>query len=304
MEHQPDGGRQSRTSRRAPPTYRVRPDLSQDQHIDGLPLGTRGGMLVQHTFPLDGEYTIKLRLWRNTFDLMRGMEDPHEIEIAMDGARLQLVTVGGREDFGTMAENPGTFGADLDRRLTVRLPVKAGTHTLWATTVLKSQAPRDDLIKPFLRTTVDGLDIMGDPSVDRMTIEGPFARDRPGDTRVAPQDLHLPAGYAPAADETGVRAAKILHDALRAQAYRKPVDHATLDALMGFYSAAARTAQLRSRHRVGAAVHPRQPGVPVPHRARSRRTLRPEHGLSRWTISRWRRGCRSFSGAAFPTSSC
>ena len=69
-------------------TYRVRPDLSQDQHIEGLPPGTRGGMLVEHTFPLDGEYIIKLRLWRNTFDLMRGMEDPHDIEIAMDGARL------------------------------------------------------------------------------------------------------------------------------------------------------------------------------------------------------------------------
>ena len=95
-------------------TYRVRPDLSQDQHIDGLPPGTRGGMKIEHTFPVDGEYVIKLRLWRNTFDLMRGMEDPHDIEIAMDGARLTVVTAGGRDDFGRMAENPGTFGADLD----------------------------------------------------------------------------------------------------------------------------------------------------------------------------------------------
>jgi hypothetical protein len=69
-----------------------------------------------------------------------------------------------------MAENPGTFGAELDKKLTVRMPVKAGTHKIWATTVLKSHAPRDDLIKPFIRTTVDGLDIMGDPSVDRITI--------------------------------------------------------------------------------------------------------------------------------------
>jgi mono/diheme cytochrome c family protein len=57
-------------------TYRVRPDLSQDQHLEGLPPGTRGGMKIDHTFPVDGEYVIKLRLWRNTFDLMRGMEDP------------------------------------------------------------------------------------------------------------------------------------------------------------------------------------------------------------------------------------
>ncbi len=162
--------------------YRVRPDLSQDQHVEGLPLGTRGGILVRHIFPLDGEYIIKVRLWRNTFDLMRGMEDPHEIEIAMDGQRLALVTAGGREQFLKMAENPGTFGAELDRRLTVKVPVKAGIHTLWATTVLKSHAPRDDLIKPFLRTTMDGLDIMGDPSVDRLTIEGPFGATGSGDT--------------------------------------------------------------------------------------------------------------------------
>src|SRR4029077_5153719 len=140
--------------------YRVRPDLSQDQHVEGLPPGTRGGILVRHTFPLDGEYVIKLRLWRNTFDLMRGMEDPHDIEIAMDGQRLSLVTAGGREQFLKMAENPGTFGAELDKRLTVTVKVPAGPHTLWATTVLKSHAVRDDLIKPFLRTTVDGLDIM------------------------------------------------------------------------------------------------------------------------------------------------
>jgi len=114
--------------------YRVRPDLSQDQHVEGLPPGTRGGILVRHTFPLDGEYTIKLRLWRNTFDLMRGMEDPHDIEIAMDGQRLTLVTAGGREQFLKMAENPGTFGTDLDQRLTVKVSVKAGTHTIWATT--------------------------------------------------------------------------------------------------------------------------------------------------------------------------
>ena len=115
-------------------TYRVRPDLSQDQHIDGLPLGTRGGILVQHTFPLDGEYVIKLRLWRNTFDLMRGMEDPHEIEINLDGVRIGWVTVGGRDDFMKMAENPGAFGADLDQRLTVRIPVKAGPHAVSADT--------------------------------------------------------------------------------------------------------------------------------------------------------------------------
>ena len=212
-------------------TYRVRPDLSQDQHIEGLPPGTRGGILVRHTFPLDAEYTIKLRLWRNTFDLMRGMEDPHDIEIAMDGVRLALVRAGGPKDFSAMAENPGTFGEDLDKRLTVRLPVKAGTHTIWATTVLKSHAPRDDLIKPFVRTTVDGLDIMGDPSVDRLTIEGPYKASGPGDT--ASRRKILVCKPASPAGETAC-ASRILSTLARV-AYRKPVDSVTRDTLMGFY---------------------------------------------------------------------
>jgi hypothetical protein len=211
--------------------YRARPDLSQDQHIDGLPPGTRGGILVQHTFPLDGEYTIKVRLWRNTFDLMRGMEDPHDIELAMDGVRLTLVTAGGRNDFMKMAENPGTFGADLDQRLTMRLPVKAGTHTIWATTVLKSHAPRDDMIKPFIRTTIDGLDIMGDPSVDRITVEGPFSATGSGDT-ASRRKIFIckPA----AASEESACATRILSTLARA-AFRRPVDKTTVDTLMDFY---------------------------------------------------------------------
>ena len=237
-------------------TYRVRPDLSQDQHIEGLPPGTRGGMIIEHTFPVDGEYVIKLRLWRNTFDLMRGMEDPHEIEIAMDGARLTTVTAGGRDDFGRMAENPGTFGADLDRRLTVRLPVKAGTHTIWATTVLKSHAPRDDLIKPFIRTTIDGLDIMGDPSVDRITIEGPYAVAAPGDSASRRKILQCrptlrepqgrpEQGRGTASAQENECARRILTSLAR-QAYRKPVDQATADLLMNFYARGRKTGTFES----------------------------------------------------------
>jgi mono/diheme cytochrome c family protein len=211
--------------------YRVRPDLSQDQHVEGLPPGTRGGMFVTHTFPLDGEYTIKLRLWRNTFDLMRGMEDPHDIEMAMDGRRLTLVTAGGRDEWLKMADNPGIFGADLDKRLTVTIPVKAGVHTLWATTVLRSHAVRDDLVKPFLRTTVDGLDILGDPSVDRLTIEGPRAATGPGDTP-SRRKIFVCTPAKPADEDTC--ATKILSSLAR-RAYRRPMDRQTVDTLMDFY---------------------------------------------------------------------
>ncbi|HSP70258.1 MAG TPA: DUF1592 domain-containing protein [Bryobacteraceae bacterium] len=212
-------------------TYRVRPDLSQDQHIDGLPLGTRGGILVKHTFPVDGEYVIKVRLWRNTFDLLRGMEDPHQIEISLDGVRVRLVTVGGREDFLKMAENPGAFGANLDQRLTIRLPIKAGSRTVTATTILRSQAQKDDLIKPFLRTTVDGLDITGDPSVDRLNIEGPFNQTGVGDT--ASRRKIFVCQPASAKDELPC-ARKIL-STLAQRAYRRPLKDNDLEEPLSFY---------------------------------------------------------------------
>ena len=212
-------------------TYRARPDLSQDQHIEGLPLGTRGGMLVRHNFPLDGEYVIKVRLWRNTFDLMRGMEDPHQIEVSLDSARLQLVTAGGREDFVSMAQNPGSFGAALDQKLTVRVKVTAGEHAVAAATLLRSHASKDDLIKPFLRTTVDGLDITGDPSVDRITIEGPFGGTGAGDT-AARRRIFL---CRPENRPDDLPCARKILTALARRAYRRPATDSDIETLLSFY---------------------------------------------------------------------
>ena len=290
-------------------TYRVRPDLSQDQHLEGLPPGTRGGMKIDHTFPVDGEYVIKLRLWRNTFDLMRGMEDPHDIEIAMDGARLTMVTAGGRDDFGRMAENPGTFGADLDRRLTVRLPVKAGTHTLWATTVLKSQAPRDDLIKPFIKTTIDGLDIMGDPSVDRITIEGPYAVVASGDSASRRKILqcHPTDELVRQVEDDRRRCARRILTTLARQAYRKPVDPATADVLMNFYARGREERRLRTRDRdrpcssSSRARSSCSASNPIRLRALRYGGTSPLRSTGSATSS-WRRASRSSCGAAFRTS--
>lgn len=212
-------------------TYRVRPDLSQDQHIEGLPLGTRGGILVHHTFPVDGEYIIKVRLWRNTFDLMRGMEDAHQIEISLDGERVRLVTVGGHDDFVKMAANPGEFGTGLDQRLTIRLPVKAGSRAISATTVLRSHAEKDDLIKAFMRTTVDGEDITGDPSVDRLTVEGPFNQTGSGDTASRRKILIC----QPATPKDELPCARKILSTLARRAYRRPLKDSDLEESLSFY---------------------------------------------------------------------
>ena len=211
--------------------YRVRPDLSQDQHIEGLPLGTRGGMLVRHNFPVDGEYVIKVRLWRNTFDFLRGMEDRHQVEMAVDGARVALVTAGGREDFIAMAANPGSFDAAIDQKLTVRMALKAGVHEITAASLLRSHAERDDLIKPFLRTTVDGLDITGDPSVDRISVEGPFKPAGAGDT-ASRKKIFL---CTPTAASDELPCARRIVSALMIHAYRRPVKDSDLETPLSFY---------------------------------------------------------------------
>jgi cytochrome c551/c552 len=211
--------------------YRVRPDLSQDQHIDGLPLGTRGGILVRHDFPVDAEYVIKLRLWRNTFDFLRGMEDRHQVEIALDGARIALATAGGREDFIAMASNPGSFDAVIDQKLTVRLPVRAGVHTISAASILRSHAEKDDLIKPFMRTTIDGLDITGDPSVDRLSVEGPFNPAGVGDT-ASRRKIFI---CTPAAEKDEAPCARKIISALLTHAYRRPLKDSDLESPLSFY---------------------------------------------------------------------
>ncbi len=212
-------------------TYRVRPDLSQDQHIEGLPLGTRGGILVHHYAPLDAEYVIKLRLWRNTFDLMRGMEDAHQIEISVDGNQVRLVTAGGHDEFLRMTANPGVFGAELDKQLTVRVPLKAGPHVIAASTILRSHAEKDDLIKPFLRTTIDGLDIMGDPSVDRLTVEGPLNPTGPGQS---PSRAKIFVCTPQNEKEELPCARKIISNLLR-PAYRRPLTDSDLETPLSFY---------------------------------------------------------------------
>jgi mono/diheme cytochrome c family protein len=211
--------------------YRVRGDLSQDQHIEGLPLNSKGGIRVEHLFPLNAEYSIKVRMWRNTFDLMRGVEDPHEVQIAVDGEPVKTVKFGGREDFIRMADNPGAFGAELDEKLNVRLPVTAGEHVITAYTVLRSRAQFEDLVKPFDRANVDGLAITGDPAVDRLTIEGPFQAKGAGNTESRARIFTC----APARSEDELPCAKTIVAALVKRAYRRPVNDADMELLLGFY---------------------------------------------------------------------
>jgi mono/diheme cytochrome c family protein len=212
-------------------TIRARPDLTQDGHIDGLPLGTRGGMLLHHNFPLDAEYVFKVRLWRVTADMIRGLESPHQMEISVDGERVFLGTVGGDEDRDASYKNPGASAIDIDRRLTVRVPVKAGPRSVAVAFLTKSEAQDDGVLQPFLRSDPDVLGYLGQPMVDRITIEGPLKATGPGDTPSRRQVFVCRPSKS--ADE--VPCAKKIVSSLARRAYRRPVTDSDLETLLSWY---------------------------------------------------------------------
>jgi len=213
--------------------YRARADLSQNEHIDGLPLGTRGGIKVRHNFPLDGDYVIKVRLWRVTADIIRGLEDKHQLEISVDGQRVRLASFGGPEDQHLSETNSGASCIDIDGRLSVRVPVKAGPHDVAATflTGIESEAQDDNILKPFIRSNYDVLDFRGEPVVDRVTIEGPAnargASDTPSRRRVFT--------CRPTSGSDELPCAKKIISTLARRAYRRPVTDNDMETLVGFY---------------------------------------------------------------------
>ena len=113
-------------------TYHVRGDLSQNQHLDGMPLGTVGGTRVNHFFPRDGEYVFQTRLFRTNFDNPRGIEYPHEFELTVDGERVHHATIGGPADLAAAFERPKETADAIDERLGVRVRVSAGPHDVVA----------------------------------------------------------------------------------------------------------------------------------------------------------------------------
>src|SRR5262249_10973599 len=110
--------------------YRVPPDRSQEDHIEGLPLGTRGGILIHHDFPLDAKYDFSVGLLQNIVGYMPGLEWPHQLEISIDGTRVFVAPVGGEDDNKLSDTNLGTAKETLDARLKTRVRVTGGLHTV------------------------------------------------------------------------------------------------------------------------------------------------------------------------------
>ena len=207
-------------------TWRIKQDLSQNQHIEGMPLGTIGGTRVLYNFPLDGEYILQAKLYRTNLNIMRGLSTEHQVEFAVDGQRVRLATFGGPADLAALFEKPTDTGDAVDARLRVRIPVKAGPHEVTAAFVQGSAVAVPDRLQPYIRSSVDNFDWAGLPHMQTLAITGPFNATGPGDT---PSRRRIFICHA--ADNA---CAKQIVSTLARRAYRQSVTDADLNRLMTF----------------------------------------------------------------------
>jgi len=176
---------------------------SQRKHVDGLPLGTRGGFVVRHEFPLDAEYEIRVAGGRPAFGAPAGQREPR-VQLLVDGAPVELK--GGK----------------------TRLKVKAGPHSLGAAVVDDERgAGVDDL---FIGSAPRG-------GVQNIVVLGPYEPAGVGDTP-SRRAVFTCRPMAPAEEGPCARA---IIDRLAARAFRVPkLDDAAVQGLMSFYADGAK----------------------------------------------------------------
>jgi hypothetical protein len=229
-------------------TFRVRGDLSQHDHVPGLPVGTRGGITIRHYFPVDGEYVISPRLYRETVNIVRGLELEHNLEVTLDGQRIVLARFGGPKDEQANYLQPSLAGDEMEKRFQKRLKITAGPHTIGVAFLKKSSATTVELLQPFERERLDPITPVGIPELDKVTIEGPFNATR---SEKAPSRLKVftctppsrsalrrdpPANGAGGAVPEDEQCARTILSSLARRAYRGPVSSTDLARLLDFYA--------------------------------------------------------------------
>jgi mono/diheme cytochrome c family protein len=181
----------------------------QDEEVEGLPLGTRGGLITDSYFPLDAEYVVRV-------DLERRLRERHELSITVDGARVAEATIGVRDDTGRV---PSTFE--------FRVPVDAGPHRIGATFVERTAALDERTVRQ-LRRSRGTL-----PAMEVVTISGPYTPTGPGTT---PSRERLFTCHPTSAAEEAPCARQILTTLVH-RAYRRPVGKTDIDDVWPFYEA-------------------------------------------------------------------
>jgi hypothetical protein len=244
--------------------------LSQNERLgEEFPLGSRGGIVARHYFPVDGDYVFKIRLDRTDTGIIRGLQWPNDIDIRLDGVRVGQLPIGGTPEFTTRQGDVGNGNyvearsplSNGDDRLEVRVPVKAGMRQVVATLVkpdnlaLEGLGPnaipiwtREHLNKPDNPLMISSL-LIGGPYGARVSQDSPSRRrlfvcqpasSASGAARGngAQQVERAAGGGTPALrNEETACATKILTTLAR-RAYRREPTNDDVQTLVGFYHTA------------------------------------------------------------------
>jgi len=225
--------------------------VQNDRQSEELPFGSRGGMAIPYEFPVDGEYEVKVKLQRQYQDYLKGMGWTQQLDIRIDNKLVKRFDVGGKAPGRPAAASyagagePGFAGdpawekymqVDGDAGLEVRIPVKAGPHTIGVSFVRAMFEP-EGLPQPIQRGRVLGSDqvYMDYANVGSVEISGPF-----GKTEIATDTPSRRAIFIctpKALSEERACAAKILARMARL-AYRRPVTDRDVSTLVEFFDAA------------------------------------------------------------------
>ena len=205
-------------------TIRIPPDLTQEEHLDGLPVGTRGGALVPYTFPADGQYEIKIRLARDRNEHVEGLTETHELELLLDRERVQVFTVEPAPLREEIASQYQPSQHNLDDHLKIRFPVEAGPHTLGVTFLKKPSVLLETARQPYEAHFNYYRHPRIQPAIYSISIIGPYDAQGPGET---PSRRRIFA-CRPANPSDEEDCAKRILATLMRRAYRRPVTHEDL----------------------------------------------------------------------------
>jgi hypothetical protein len=184
---------------------------------------------------VDGEYVIAIRLLRNFIGGIMGLAEPHQLEVAVDGERVQTFSVGGRRpraaDGDGAAQESRNSERPADAGLNVRVTVKAGPRAVAATFIERSSAENEDLRPPYLRSFAVLSDFAnGQPHIANVAITGPYAAD----VGPTPSRQRIFA-CRPTRDVEEAPCARRILSELARRAYRRPVTDEDLKPLLAFY---------------------------------------------------------------------
>jgi hypothetical protein len=195
-------------------TFRIKPDVTQEEHVEGLPLGTRGGAIFPYTFPQDGAYEIQVRLARDRNEQVEGLKKPHEVEVLIDRERIALETV----------TPPGSDknAEKVDAHLKFRVQVKAGPHDVGVTFIKNPSLLLETERQPFIARYNMHRHPRTAPALYQVTINGPFEIKGPGDTP-SRRMIFGPLAALKANPASEEQKAEVVLSNLMRRAYRRPI---------------------------------------------------------------------------------